>query len=137
MAKLGKSKSAAAGKNSKSASSTKQSNGKKVVDLNKEEENEMESSEGNEVDDETADQNQEKKSNLLKECQKLFGSTDLYKIFDLEKSKATKNDSKKSAAKLIFQMVHIILFIFYFIKSQKSLLQNVAQTSSGQSHWRS
>jgi hypothetical protein len=93
MAKLSNAKKAAAKKTTESGSAAKKAATKKTVELDNEDG--IEDSE-EEVDQEANGNSAgaETKSTLLNECKKLFQTTDLYKVFELEKSTATANDSK-------------------------------------------
>ena len=83
MAKLSK----ATKKSTKNSITTAAAKNKKVVDLKDDEENQ--STSDNEEPKEVSNENN---SNLLNECKRLFDTTDLYKVLDLEKT-ATANDS--------------------------------------------
>jgi hypothetical protein len=95
MAKLVKSKKETNGKQSKTAEPKKRATkkDKKAVDL----ENSDQEDDDNDEDQDDGLPNDnghnENRSTLLDDCLKAFGNNDLYKILDLDKSKATQTDS--------------------------------------------
>lgn len=95
MAKLVKQKKASNAKETKTTASKTRAakNSKKVVDLEK-----SDNDDDNESEDQqeipTENGHNENRSTLLDDCEKAFGTHDLYKILDVVKGKATPNDSE-------------------------------------------
>ncbi len=95
MAKLVKTKKDTNGKQTKTSESKKRATkkDKKVVDLDNSDQEDDNDEESEEQEMENDNGHNENRSTLLDDCKTTFGTHDLYKILDLDKSKATQTDS--------------------------------------------
>jgi hypothetical protein len=117
MAKLVKNKKETSSKQTKASEPKKRATkkDKKAVDLEKSDD-EQDDSEGTEEQEIPNDNgHNENRSTLLDDCDKAFGTHDLYKILDLDKSKATSTDSNTFFSNYLKSLTKNLLLISFII----------------------